>query len=175
MFRAGAKSGRETAAASPTAQLQVFPTQPRAGQEATLQLRPYRLVSGRAEPAVVAQSQRWRVTGARQGHSLIAFLRFSRDVNDPYLWRIGYNGPAWGTGPAYPGFFSARTDKPVLCYEDPIPRDSGFYGSGWFGNKVLWVFDRSNYRGPMLIRGRQLNGMNDVRFDEALVPAREIG
>ena len=215
--------------------------QPRAGQEATLQLRPYRLASRRLEPAVVPPNHRWRVTAVRQGHSSTALLHFSRDADDPYVWtakfrfraagrwlvriagdrtdqpfklrvlrpgpisswsrlerpfhtptiapgagcptsprdprgdlsRIGYVGPAWGTGPGYPviGF---DQNKPVLYYDDPIPPQSVIYGSKWFGQKVLWVVDRQAYQGPILVRGRQVDGMNALRFGLSLVPVPEI-
>jgi len=61
----------------------------------------------------------------------------------------------------------------VLQYLDPIPRESLFYGSKWFGQKVLWMVDRI-YNGPVLVRGRQLDGPNDLRFDRGIVPPREL-
>lgn len=90
------------------------------------------------------------------------------------LSRLGFNGPAWGLGPAYPGIFSPDQGKPVLYYEDPIPPESLLYGSKWFGQKVLWVVDRQTNRGPILIRGRQVDGMNRVRFDLARDPVPEM-
>lgn len=196
----GARSGRDTVGVSTTAQLQVFPTRPRVGQLATLQLRPYQMVSGRLEPVVVAPGHRWRVFVVRQGNVRRTFLRFSRSADDPYVWtasfrfrsagrwvvkivgdtadaplklrvlrrspvgtwarlerpfhvptiatgaacptsgrdpkgdlsRIGYVGPAWGTGPGYP-VISFDQEKPVLYYDDPIPSESLIYGSKWFG------------------------------------------
>ncbi len=89
------------------------------------------------------------------------------------LSRIGFTGVAWGGGPAYPGGLSAEEGRPILRYLDPIPRESLFYGSKWFGNKVLWMLDRS-YRGPLLIRGRQLDGPNELRFDRGLLPPRDL-
>jgi hypothetical protein len=89
------------------------------------------------------------------------------------LHRIGFTGPAWGEGPAYPGGMSAEDGRPVLRYLNPIPRDSLFYGSKWFGNKVLWMVDPV-YRGPILIRGRQLDGPNELRFDRGRLPPRTL-
>lgn len=89
------------------------------------------------------------------------------------LSRIGFTGLAWGEGPAYPGGLSAEEGKPILRYLDPIPRESLFYGSKWFGNKVLWTLDRV-YRGPVLVRGRQLDGPNELRFDRGLLPPRGL-
>ncbi len=86
----------------------------------------------------------------------------------------GFVGTAWGEGPAYPGGLDLRREgKPVLQYLDPIPPGSGFYGSAWFGNKVLWIVD-STYRGPVLIRGRQLDGPNELRFDNGRLPPHAI-
>ena len=83
----------------------------------------------------------------------------------------GWAGPAWGPGPAYP---VGLADGPALHYLDPIPRSSEFFGSAWFGNKVLWYIDRDAYRGPVLIRGRQLDGPNLLRFERGRVPPREL-
>ncbi len=89
------------------------------------------------------------------------------------LSRIGFSGFAWGEGPAYPGGLSSDEGKPVLRYLDPIPRGSAFYGSEWFGSKVLWMIDPV-YRGPVLIRGRQLDGPNELRFDRGRLPPRVL-
>jgi hypothetical protein len=89
------------------------------------------------------------------------------------LKRIGFVGLAWGEGPAYPGGLTAEAGMPILRYLDPIPRDSLFYGSNWFGNKVLWMIDPV-YRGPLLVRGRQLDGPNELRFDRGRLPPRVL-
>jgi hypothetical protein len=73
-------------------------------------------------------------------------------------------GPGFGGGPAWPVGID-NEGRPVLRYQDPILPQSSFYGTGWFGNKVLWLVD-PKYRGPVLIRGRQLDGPNPVRFEE---------
>jgi hypothetical protein len=85
----------------------------------------------------------------------------------------GFVGTAWGGGPAYPGGLDVGEGKPVLRYEDPILPGSGFYGSAWSGNKVLWIVDPV-YRGPLLIRGRQLDGPNELRFDNGILPPRTL-
>lgn len=84
----------------------------------------------------------------------------------------GLTGVAWGRGPAYPGGLGTGSG-PVLRYLDPIPVGSLFHGSKWFGNKVMWVIDRA-YRGPLLIRGRQLDGAYELRFDRGRLPPREM-
>jgi hypothetical protein len=43
----------------------------------------------------------------------------------------------------------------------------------WFGKKVLWAVDTA-YRGPVLVRGRQLDGPNPLRFNRGVVPPREL-
>lgn len=94
---------------------------------------------------------------------------------DGDLTRIGsgFTGVAWGRGPAYPGGLDSGEGKPILRYLDPNPPGSLFYGSKWFGNKVLWMIEPA-YRGPVLVRGRQLDGPNELRFERGLVPPREM-
>lgn len=87
------------------------------------------------------------------------------------LTRIGFTGTAWGDGPAYPGLGSEA--EPALRYLDPIPPASGFYGSAWFGQKVLWMVDPV-YSGPVLVRGLQLDGPNELRFDRGTTPPRAM-
>ena len=89
------------------------------------------------------------------------------------LTRIGFGGIAWGGGPAYPAGGLGPGPRPLLGYLDPIPNSSGFFGSGWFGNKVLWVVDPA-YRGPVLIRGRRLDGPEELRFDSRAPLQREL-
>ena len=89
------------------------------------------------------------------------------------LSRIGFAGTAWGKGPAYPGGLDVGAGKAVLRYVDPIPRESGFYGSAWFGNKTLWVVDPV-YAGPLLVRGLQLDGPNELGFDKEKLPAQAM-
>jgi hypothetical protein len=69
-------------------------------------------------------------------------------------------GFAVGDGPV---FAVGLGRKAVLRFEYPPSKRSGFYGSGRGGNKVLWIGDPS-YRGPVLIRGAQLDGPHLVGF-----------
>jgi len=71
--------------------------------------------------------------------------------------------PAWGPGPAYPTALG-RGPRPEFIFEYPPPQGSGWEGSGWGGNKNIWVISPS-YRGPVLVRGHQLDGPNEVRFE----------
>jgi hypothetical protein len=83
----------------------------------------------------------------------------------------GFTGPAWGRGPAYPAL-QDRDGKPALEFVYPPSPTSGFAGSQWSGQKVMWVLNPA-YHGRVLIRGRQLDGPNELRFDRGLVPPRE--
>jgi hypothetical protein len=64
--------------------------------------------------------------------------------------------PAFGPGPAYPTLQSDG-GRAVLHY-------SAWRGfEGWGGTKVLWTVPR--YVGPYIVRGRQLDGSNQLKFD----------
>jgi hypothetical protein len=83
----------------------------------------------------------------------------------------GYSGNAFGPGPVYPGL-SPVSDRPELLFVYPPPRSSAWYGSQWGGQKVIWIFARK-FSGPTVVRGRQLDGPNELRFDDGLLPSRE--
>jgi hypothetical protein len=239
-------TGAHAAYAKVTARLQVFPTQPRAGEVATIQLRTFALLEG-TPPMAFSPDFPWSV-GVKSPSWHTRTIAVARDAANPYLWsgtvrfsapgvwevcvlnfesgvrrgctpanprrvvvrvdarraavdawhrlerplripmiaagapcptsaahgdlsRIGFGGPAWGDGPAYPVLGSI--ERPLLRYVYPIPPSSTFFGSAWAGNKVLWAVE-DVYRGPLLIRGLQLDGPNEVRFDDGLVPSREM-
>jgi hypothetical protein len=65
--------------------------------------------------------------------------------------------PAFGPGPAYPTL-SSDGGRAVLGY---FP--SWGY-EGWGGTKLLWTVPR--YLGPYIVRGRQVDGSNELRFDQ---------
>jgi hypothetical protein len=78
--------------------------------------------------------------------------------------------PGLGTGPAYP----VGIPNGVLRFEyPPTAKNTVFGGSDWGGQKVLWVVDPS-YHGPVLIRGRRLDGDESVRFDRGREPAQQL-
>ena len=81
------------------------------------------------------------------------------------------SAPLPGSGPAYPA--GLAPDVAVEFVYPPDPRQTDFYGTGWGGNKVLW-WVKWSYRGPVLIRGRQLDGPYLVRFDRGSPPKTEI-
>jgi hypothetical protein len=53
------------------------------------------------------------------------------------------------------------------------PRSWGREEGGWYYLKVLWV-SRAAYQGPALIRGRQLDGAHELRFEDGPQPAQAL-
>lgn len=78
-------------------------------------------------------------------------------------------GPGLGDGPAYPLGFTAEGELHVQL--PPFEPEHQWSGSGWGGQKVLWVID-PDYTGPIRIRGGRLDAAGEIRFDNELV--REI-
>jgi hypothetical protein len=76
-------------------------------------------------------------------------------------------GTRQGPGPVYP-----IGGLPEFRFLYPVKPTQVYYASDWSGNKVLWV--ARSYRGPLLIRGRQLDGSHELRFGQARNPAREL-
>jgi hypothetical protein len=54
----------------------------------------------------------------------------------------------------------------------PLPTQEDA-ASGWSGNKVMWVV-AARYHGPVLVRGRQLDGPHLVRFQRGSPPPAEF-
>jgi hypothetical protein len=75
-----------------------------------------------------------------------------------------FGGTGIGSGPVYPGLGGT----PVL----EMPRDPT-YGGPWHGTKVFW-YVLPSYRGPVLIRGRRLDGRAWLRFEDRAFPAPEL-
>jgi hypothetical protein len=76
-------------------------------------------------------------------------------------------GNAQGRGPVWPVLAF-----PQLSFSYPVQPHQIYYPSDWSGNKVLWVARR--YWGPVLIRGAQVDGPNELRFGLNHVPGREM-
>lgn len=74
-----------------------------------------------------------------------------------------FGGQGIGRGPVYPSlpsaFFMAQRDEQ--------------YGGPWFGTKVFWYVQPS-YRGPVLIRGRRLDGPERMGFNGRKVANPEL-
>ena len=75
-----------------------------------------------------------------------------------------FGGAGIGPGPAYPGL--GRTN-PVGHFTAPDRVD------GMFGEKLFW-YVRSTYRGPVLLRGRRLDGAGRVAWLERRKAASEL-
>ena len=58
----------------------------------------------------------------------------------------------------------------TVTFRYPAQRGSAAYGSPWSGVAVSWKV-RPGYRGPLLIRGRQLDGPNLLRFEVGQIPS----
>lgn len=71
-----------------------------------------------------------------------------------------------GSGPVYP----VGMARGVLYLQRPTDSDAG---SPWVGAKALW-FVHPRCRGPVLIRGRRLDGPGLVRFDRGQVPPTQL-
>jgi hypothetical protein len=82
-------------------------------------------------------------------------------------------GGALGQGPVYPIIPFTKGVPGDLAFEYPPSRLSIFAGSDWVGQKVLWVI-RSTYTGPVLIRGRQIDGPDALGFDGEQRPYDEL-
>jgi hypothetical protein len=76
-----------------------------------------------------------------------------------------FGGSGVGGGPVYPGLGSSSG---VLH----ATRDQQ-YGGPWFGEKVFW-YVLPSYRGPVLIRGRRLDGPQVMGFNGAKRPDPEL-
>jgi hypothetical protein len=76
-----------------------------------------------------------------------------------------FGGSGIGPGPAYPALGASGGRVSVTP-------DTQF-GGAWLGAKVFW-YVRPRYRGPVLVRGRQLDGRNILRFDGGKLPLKEL-
>lgn len=85
-------------------------------------------------------------------------VTLSRHQPDPAL------GFVRGAGPAGPVGITADGS---LGYVAP-GANSAFTDKSWGGNKVLWAVD-SAVTGRVLVRGRQLDGQHEVRFEDPAV------
>lgn len=82
-------------------------------------------------------------------------------------WRAThiFGGSGIGPGPVYPGLGSSGGYANVT-------QDTQ-YGGPWLGGKVFW-YVLPSYRGPVLLRGRQLDGPHIMGFNGRKRPNREL-
>jgi hypothetical protein len=74
-------------------------------------------------------------------------------------------GLAFGDGPIY-AVLGAESDGTVSY-------DSSRQEGGWFYLKVLWL-GSPDFDGPVLVRGRQIDGPNELRFGDGPDPSKEL-
>lgn len=75
-------------------------------------------------------------------------------------------GIAYGDGPAYPVMSEVGTDG-IVHY------GNARRGGGWYYEKVLWIVDPS-HRERTLVRGRQIDGPHQLRFELGSDPPKEL-
>jgi hypothetical protein len=74
-------------------------------------------------------------------------------------------GLVWGNGPAGPVGLGAGA---ILRYVGP-DASNAWTDLRWGGEKVLWAVD-PGVSSPVLVRGRQLDGPREVRFEDPATP-----
>lgn len=74
--------------------------------------------------------------------------------------------PTSGPGIAYPVLGGGTSVLPWVY-------SRANWGEIWGGQKVLWVV-RKHYTGPVLVRGRRIDGPEDMRFSDSSNPWREL-
>ena len=111
----------------------------------------------RADPWIALESRRLRLP--RIGPGATCPRSGGRQVTPAF-------GILFGQGPAYAGM-PQLDDDGVVRYGGSTPE------GGWYYAKVLWVIDGS-HRERALIRGRQIDGSNQLRFGYGSDPAREL-
>jgi hypothetical protein len=77
-----------------------------------------------------------------------------------------YGTSGTGRGPVYPGLGT----PPV---GDVTAAPDTAYGGPWYSVKVFW-YASPRYRGPVLIRGRRLDGAGTLGFNGQALPRREL-
>lgn len=81
-------------------------------------------------------------------------------------WRAAniFGGSGIGPGPVYPGLGS---DSSLAVRPDTQ------FGGPWLGQKLFW-YVVPEYKGPVMIRGRRLDGPEWMRFGGGRTPAAEL-
>jgi hypothetical protein len=110
-----------------------------------------------AHPSEIARSLRrpWQQPALKPGAPCPATTDVTRP--DPAL------GPLFGDGPARPGL----GPNAVLEYIAPDGR-SDWSDRTWGGQKLLWAVDPAA-AGPVLVRGRRLDGPGAVAFEDPVI------
>ena len=118
-----------------------------------------------------AETAVWQTLRQRPLHMPTGTLGTPCPTAHGHLLATG-EGIAVGSGPVYAllGQLQStgadqRQRQGILQYVDAQAYGTG--ASGWGGMKVLWVID-VHYSGLVLIRGHQVDGPHDVRFNGGL-------
>ena len=82
------------------------------------------------------------------------------------------NAAALGTGPAYPALYYGTGEPAVegALFDHPNAAGPADLGVG----KVLWVVDPAYGGRVVLVRGRELTGTNEIRFQRGYPPPAEL-
>jgi hypothetical protein len=76
-----------------------------------------------------------------------------------------FGGSGIGPGPVFPGLGSSAGQVTVTADMQ--------YGGPWLGTKLFW-YVLPTYRGPVLLRGRQLDGRHTMGFNGTRTPKTEL-
>jgi hypothetical protein len=82
-------------------------------------------------------------------------------------------GPAIGAGPAYVVLPGPGGSAAILTFKYPPPANSMSAGSEYGAQKALWLTAPA-YDGPVLIRGRQIDGANPIGYGTDKDPLPEL-
>ncbi len=77
-----------------------------------------------------------------------------------------------------PQFGAAAGTGPIFAVLGADTNGTVFYGGarqegGWYYQKVLWI-GKPSFQGPVLVRGRQLDGPKELGFGTGAIPEKEL-
>jgi hypothetical protein len=124
-----------------------------------------------AEPATSSQAP-----GATDADEAIWASLAARTLNLPPL-APGQQCPRASGASVNPSFGTALGDGPLYPVglgTDGILRFGGKPEGGWYFGKVLWIASPGYADRHALIRGHQIDGPNELRFEHGSDPPREL-
>jgi hypothetical protein len=128
---------------------------------------------------LAALSAALALTASTSAATFDVWAKLRRPLHIPYL-AAGTRCPVTHASSISPDFGAAQGSGPVYPITDgrvsfiyPVKPGQVWYPSAWGGQKVLWVGSPA-YKGPVLIRGRQLDGAHELGFGDQHVPALEL-
>ncbi len=120
--------------------------------------------SGQAKATAVPTTISWDMLQQRPVHLLSLKPGPPCPTTHGSLVIPNFSDPLLGKGPVYADFFGGRSPTEATAQGILYYASSFHDGSQWGGQKVLWFINPA-YRGPVLIRGGQLDGVHAVRFN----------